>query len=252
MDNKDIDRLRKVLRYKKRYDLAELLAFSYSKVNESTTYGKRLYAMLSVFEIYSPPEYHEKLNNLTEQEKTEIYNAVLDIYPSKDYEPEITKVEYFVDYDLESVSLVEIQHLEKISFEYIQEQIIKCRKKLSEKDYEGALTNSRTLVESVCLYVIENSQKEKYNYTGNLIKLYKDTSNILNLIPSATESEFNKQLKSGLISIISGLSGLRNAYSDSHGTQPSNENDKIDLKNATFAVNVAQALSEYLYLCFKE
>ena len=252
MKDKDITRIRKALRYKERYDLAGLLAFSTSNVKESTTYGKRLYAMLSTFEIYSPPEQNELLIGLSEQDKEEINKAVFDIFPLKDEEPEITSIEYFVDYDLESTSLVDVKYLDKMSFEYIREQINKCNYKIQEKDYEGAITNSRTLIESICLFILENVNKDNYKYEGNLINLYKDTAKVLNLLPGTFDNNNIKQLTSGLFSIINGVSGLRNSSSDSHGTSPSNENNRIDLKHAALIVNIAQSVSEYLYLSYEE
>ena len=62
--------IRKILvTTKHKEDLAELLKFSYGEINQSNTYGSRLYSFLSTFEIYSPLEYHSKLVDLSDIDK---------------------------------------------------------------------------------------------------------------------------------------------------------------------------------------
>jgi len=148
--------------------------------------------------------------------------------------------------------LVDTGQLEKISFEYLHEQLNKCKIKIVEKDYEVAITNARTLVESVCLFILEKINKEKYKYDGNLIKLYKETANKLSILPGTSRNDNIKQITSGIFSIINGISGLRNSFSDSHGTSPSEESSRVDMKHATLTVNLAKTITEYLYLCFME
>lgn len=252
MKDKDIIRLRKVLRQKGRYDLSELLIYSTSKLNETGSYGSRWYSTLSSFEIKSPPNIHEKILNLSEEDKQEIFNALILVYPLKDNEPEITNIEYFPDYELEEISLVETPKLEKINFDYIHQQINKCSVKIAEKDHEGAITNARTLIESVCLYILEKSLTTKQNYNGDLIKLYKTVATTLNMSPSEYSDDNIKQILSGSFTIINGIAGLRNEHSDSHGSSPLDLNYKIDESHAILAVNIAKSISEFLFMSFEK
>lgn len=65
-----LDLIRKILAtIKHREDLAELLKFSYGKINQSTPHDSRLYSFLSTFEIYSPPVYHSELAELSDTDK---------------------------------------------------------------------------------------------------------------------------------------------------------------------------------------
>lgn len=252
MEDKDISRLRKVLKYKGRDDLAELLAYSTSYLDESSTYGTRWFSRLSTFEIKSPPRLQEKLEKLSGADKNELFNALLLVYPLKDNEPEITSIEYFPDFDLETSSLVEAKELVRISFEYIHDQVKKCDNKIAERDYEGAVTNSRTLIESVCLFILESKQNQKHEYDGNLIKLYKTVATILRMSPGDYEDENLRQILSGVFSIINGVSGLRNSYSDSHGSSPSKQGYKIDERHAILTVNLSKSITEYLFLCYEK
>lgn len=251
MEDADIRKLRKVLRYKGRNDLSELLKNSRSALNESSTYGSRWYSVLSTFEIYSPVRLNEKIVQLSDEDKKELLQALLLIYPLKESEPEITDIEFYPDFDLDDdLELVETTGLNNIDFEYIQEQVKKCNAKIAEKDYEGAITNSRTLIESICLYIFEK-KKGQYDYKGNLIRLYKDVSKILNMTPADYPDGNLKQILSGVFSIINGVSGLRNDFSDAHGNSPKTTY-KVDERHAILTVNLSKTIAEYLYLSYEK
>lgn len=248
----DIKKIRKILEYKDRQDLSDLLINSTSYLNVSSSYGSRSYSLVSIFEIKSHPKNQAFIDKLSKEDKNEIFDAVLKVYPVKDEAPEIREVTYFPDFDIINSELVETKELERISFEYIHEQIKKCNSKIVEKDFEGSITNARTLIESICLFIIETKTKEKYEYDGNLLKLYKTVASLLNMSPANYENEFIKQILSGVFSIINGVSGLRNSYSDSHGNGPSKSSYKIDERHAVFTVNLAKIVSEYLFVSFEQ
>lgn len=251
MEDDDIRKVRKVLSYKGRQDLADLLRHSISYLDESSTYGSRLYSRLSTFHIKSHPSTQAKIDQLSQQDKDQIFEAVLLVYPLLDNEPEITSITYYPDFDIEATELVETKELDRITFGYIHEQIIKCNTKIGNKDFDGAITNARTLIESICLFILESKTKQKYDYDGNLIKLYKSVASTLKMAPRDYDDEYLKQILSGVFSIINGVSGLRNNFSDSHGAAPSKTTYKIDERHAILTVNLAKTISEYLFLSYE-
>jgi hypothetical protein len=252
MEDNDIKKLRQILTYKGREDIANLLQHSVSYLDESSTFGSRWYSRLSTFHIKSHPSVQDKIDKLSEADKREIFQALLLVYPTRDNEPEIIEIVYYPDFDIETDDLIETKYLERISFDYIQEQVKKCNNKIAEKDYEGAVTNSRTLIESICLFIIESKTKQKHDYDGNLIKLYKHVASILKMSPGDYEDNNLKQILSGVFSIINGVSGLRNEYSDSHGTSPSKASYKIDERHSILTVNLAKTITEYLFLSYEK
>lgn len=188
---------------------------------------------------------------ISDDDKSKLLEAILRIYPIKENEVEIVDIEFYPDFDLEEeYQIIETKLLADIDFEYIQEQIAKCNIKIIEKDFEGAVTNSRTLIESICLYICEVKVGD-YDYKGNLLKLYKDVSQCLNMVPADHSDEYLKQILSGVFSIINGVSGLRNNFSDAHGNSPRN-NYKIDDRHAILTVNLSKTVAEYLYLSYKK
>ena len=130
--------------------------------------------------------------------------------------------------------------------EFISQQISKCKAKMNTEDYDGAITNARTLVEEILLYIEEKIQGSRQSYDGNLLSLYKRVSKQINMYPddSKTGNSFNEILR-GFISIIGGLAGLSNSIADRHATtkHPKKHHAKI-------VVNSAMILSEFLLVSF--
>lgn len=252
MEDADIKKLRKVLTYKGRQDLADLLRHSVSLLDESSTFGTRWYSRLSTFHIKSHPSVQEEIDKLPEKDKEEILQALLLVYPLRDNEPEITEIIYYPDFDIDVADLVETKELDRISFEYIHEQIRKCNSKIADKDFDGAVTNARSLIESICLFIVESKTKQKAEYDGNLIKLYKAVASLLKMSPGDYEDDNLKQILSGVFSIVNGVSGLRNSFSDSHGSAPSKTIYKIDERHAILTVNLAKTITEYLFLSYEK
>lgn len=130
--------------------------------------------------------------------------------------------------------------------EFISQQISKCKAKMNTEDYDGAITNARTLVEEILLYIEEKIQGSRQSYDGNLLSLYKRVSKQINMYPddSKTGNSFNEILR-GFISIIGGLAGLSNSIADRHATtkHPKKHHAKI-------VVNSAMILSEFVLESF--
>ena len=250
MPDTDIEKIRKILRHRGRVDLAELLRHSISELIMSSTYGSVWNSILSRFEIYSPIEEHDKLVSLKENDRKAISDAVVGIYPLKEDSPEISYVEFYVDVDLERERNTAVcKELGQVDFQYIREQIEKCEEKLRKRDYDGAITNARTLVESVCLFILAESGSN-YEFKGNLTQLHKEVYGVLKMSPGLYEEDCFKRILSGMISIVNGLSNLRNIMSDAHGRAKTKHYEPAE-RHALLAVNVAKSASEFLYASWK-
>ena len=104
-----------------------------------------------------------------------------------------------------------------LSHAFIMEQIEKCRTKMGQGDYDGAITNARSLVEAVLAAIEKEFDSDAPEYDGDLPKLYKRVQKHLNLSPENPKiSNSLKQTLTGFISIIGGLSGLSNKMGDRH------------------------------------
>lgn len=110
-------------------------------------------------------------------------------------------------------------------------------------DPEGAITAARTLIESVCKYILDEAAVP-YADADDLPKLYKQTSTTLKLAPSQHTEEVFKQILSGCISVVAGLASLRNRLGDAHGK--GRVGSKPAARHAELAVNLSGTLASYL------
>ncbi len=126
---------------------------------------------------------------------------------------------------------------------FIEQQSKKCDRKLAENDFDGAITNARSLLEAVLSDVEQELSEESLPpYDGDLTKLYKRVQKLLNLEPGRTDiAEPLKQVLGGLTSVVSGLAGLRNKMGDAHvrSYQPAK-------RHAVLVVNAAKTLAEFI------
>jgi hypothetical protein len=130
-----------------------------------------------------------------------------------------------------------------LSPEFLSEQLSKCDTKLQAGDYDGAITNARSIVEAVLLEIEGRLDASPPSYDGELGKLYKRVQKILNLDPAqATLTDTLRQILSGLTSIVSGLAGLRNKASDAHARP-----FRPDRHHAKLASNAAKTLVDFLF-----
>ncbi|NUP96214.1 MAG: abortive infection family protein [Planctomycetaceae bacterium] len=133
------------------------------------------------------------------------------------------------------------------SHEYIKEQLDKCERKLRDDDYDGAITNARSVVESVLADVERRLDLAPPKYDGDIVKLYKRVQKLLNLDPERKDISDNlKQLLGGLASIVAGLAPLRNKMSDAHV-----RTYKPARHHAKLAVNAAKTLLDFVYDTFE-
>lgn len=126
---------------------------------------------------------------------------------------------------------------------FIDEQIAKANDKIREDDYDGAITNARSLVEAVLQEIERVLTGHNESYDGDLPKLYKRVSKQLNLDPARKDIEASlKQVLSGLISIVGGLSAASNKMGDRHVRtyRPSK-------RHAVLVVNSAKTLANFLF-----
>ena len=141
---------------------------------------------------------------------------------------------------------VEPETIATLKIDYVTEQIHKCDNKIVQEDYDGAITNARTLVETIMLEIVLK-YNTPYVHEGDLNKLYKEIKAILNLeIKKGEYPDSIIQLLSGLTSIVYGIASVRNSMSDAHAKRY-----KPKRHHAKLAVNSAKTLSEFLVDSFR-
>jgi hypothetical protein len=126
--------------------------------------------------------------------------------------------------------------------DFLEEQIAKCDQKLREGDYDGAVTNARSLLEAVLLELEGEYRTEPVDYDGDLPRLYRRVQKLLDLEPARPDLDTPlKQVLSGLTSVVAGIAGLSNKMGDRHA-----RSYRPGKRHAILVVDSAKTLSSFL------
>ena len=211
------DKIIDALIYYKRIDLIKLLKGATYDLNISNSYGKRAFSQATGLRIYTDIEKYEKLKLLSQKDHDDIIKAFNIIYPPMEHEIELLWLEFYVDPTLSiPKTKIKLIKISEIDFDYLHEQIAKCDDKLNLSDYDGAITNCRSLLETIFKYILDKESIE-YKETASMQELFKTVSNVLKMDSTKYEDISLKKIISGLFSIVQGINEIRNKIADAHG-----------------------------------
>ena len=116
-------------------------------------------------------------------------------------------------------------------------------------DPEGAITLSRTLLESVCKHILDELEVDYNDKNIDLPALYKKTATELNLSTSQHTEPIFKQILGGCSGVVNGLGNLRNKLGDAHGK--GKNAIKPAPRHAELSVNLAGSMALFLVQTFQ-
>ena len=116
-------------------------------------------------------------------------------------------------------------------------------------DPEGAITASRTLLESVCKHILDDSGID-YPENADLPKLWRLSAETVNLAPSQHQETIFKSILGNCQSIVNLLGTLRNKIGDAHGTGRRPVRPKP--RHAELSVNLAGTMASFLISTWNE
>jgi len=117
------------------------------------------------------------------------------------------------------------------------------------EDPEGAITAARTLIETVCKHILDDS-KTSYEESADLPKLWGLTAKQLNLAPDQHQESVFKAILGNCQSVVNHLGTIRNRVGDAHGQ--GRKPVKPKPRHAELAVNLAGTMSSFLVATWKE
>lgn len=139
-------------------------------------------------------------------------------------------------------NFIEPETVSAIGHEFVSEQIEKCQQKIALDDFNGAITNARTLCEAVLIYIVETVEKSEIKNDGNLINLWKRAKKALKMDLAKDEiPDFVFQILTGLDTSLNGLAGLSNNAGDRHANK-----FKTKRHHAKLAVNSTMTFCDFL------
>ncbi|QQL50121.1 abortive infection family protein [Mucilaginibacter ginkgonis] len=142
------------------------------------------------------------------------------------------------------IAAVESKIAVAIDHRFIFDQIIKATEKVNNGDYSGAITNARSLIEAVCIDIIEKKEAIEVRNDGNVDSLWARTKKALKLdLKDKTDlPESIFQILGGIDTAVKGFAGLSNNASDRHATK-----FKTRKHHARLAVNLSLAIADFLF-----
>lgn len=153
------------------------------------------------------------------------------------YEPQATSAV--------SSSISSSVELEVLSTPYVREMIAKCEGRLDGRDFDGAISSARTLVEAV-LNELEIQLEGACGKYADLAKQYRAVAKKLRVDPERADLDQHfKQVVGGLLNVVDGLAPIRNKASDAHARVR-----KPEAHHAHLVVNAAKTLATFLVESF--
>ena len=139
--------------------------------------------------------------------------------------------------------VIETPNVKIITSQYIRELPERIKDDLENKDYDSVITKSRTLLEEVLIFIIEKMTFERYKSNGDLVKIYQDATELLNMRQKGDWDKRVNELLGGLHKLVSAISSMRNMNSDAHGAGSSRIN--IKKREALLVAHSSMMLAEY-------
>lgn len=138
---------------------------------------------------------------------------------------------------------VETPNVKIINSQYIQALPDRIKDDLENRDYDSVITKSRTLLEEVLIFIIEKMTFERYKSNGDLVKIYQDATELLEMRQKKEWDKRVNELLGGLHKLVSSISSMRNMNSDAHGVGSNRIN--IKKREALLVANSSMMLAEY-------
>ncbi len=111
-------------------------------------------------------------------------------------------------------------------------------------DPDGAITISRTLLETVCKHILDELKISYNSKNIEMHELYKLVAKELNISSDQHTEVIFKQILGGCSAIVSGLGNLRNKLGDAHGQGKAQV--KPAPRHAELAVNLSGTMAIFL------
>ena len=145
--------------------------------------------------------------------------------------------------------VIETPKVKIITSQYIRELPERIKDDLENKDYDSVITKSRTLLEEVLIFIIEKMTFERYKSNGDLVKIYQDATELMNMRQKGDWDKRVNELLGGLHKLVSAISSMRNMNSDAHGAGSSRIN--IKKREALLVAHSSMMLAEYWLSVFE-
>lgn len=130
-----------------------------------------------------------------------------------------------------------------INISYVQGLRERCTEDFNSGNYDSVITKSRTVIEEVLIYILEQNQVEVES-KGDINKIYNQVKGIYNMRQDKSYDGRVNSLLSGLEKIVQSVAEMRNINSDAHGV--GSKRIHINEREARLVMNSTITFCEYI------
>lgn len=130
-----------------------------------------------------------------------------------------------------------------VTYQYIRELPERIKEDFDAKDYDSVITKSRTLLEEVLIYIIEQTTHKMYRSNGDLLTIYNEVRDLLGLKSQSDWDKRVNELLGGVYKVVNSIASMRNINSDAHGS--GSRRVQIYKREALLIANSAMMIAEY-------
>lgn len=148
----------------------------------------------------------------------------------------------------DELNVIETDTPKVMDIPYAKNLVERTRNDMLIGNYDSVITKSRTLIEEVLIYILEESGCQN-EAKGNINKLLVEVKKLLNM---QQNNEFDRRINSllsGLEKIIQSIAEMRNLNSDAHGV--GSRRIAIRRHEAELVINATITLTVYLLEVFE-
>lgn len=138
---------------------------------------------------------------------------------------------------------VESPKIQVINVPYIQGLSERCKDDFAAGNYDSVITKSRTIIEEVLIYILEN-HNQPISTKGDIGKLYSQVKKLFHMQQDSSYDGRVNSLLYGLERIVESIAAMRNSNSDAHGA--GSNRIQVKEREARLAMNSAITFCEYL------
>ena len=168
----------------------------------------------------------------------------------------IEKINNFIDYTGDKLIIknnnvflksdlfeIKSKYIQKMDRTYIKEVQSKANENLRQGNFDSVLTQARTLLEEVFMYVLEVDGIQP-SRKGNIKKLYGQVKLAYSMSTGKKIDKRINELLSGLENIVDAIAEMRNKESDAHGL--GRKRIKVEEHHARLALNAALTMADFI------
>lgn len=208
-----------------------------------------------LLDLFSKQNFTNLLNLKTPEEVDSAYTYIIEATINKinvilfttGSELQCIKGNYYI-VEIGKEPVIEAPNIKLINLQYVHELKERCTEDFLAKNYDSVITKSRTMIEEILIYILEQNGIE-IETKGDINKIYNQVKTLYNMRQDKSYAGSVNGLLSGLEKIVQSVAEMRNSNSDAHGVG----NNRIVIREheARLVMNSTISFCEYILEIYK-